>query len=400
MAYTWVADWPTMIAYAIEIITTILTIAGIGYYLLAIVSAWAFARASKRIMPNDAPAVSILKPVKGLDPDMYESFRSHCQQQYAGSYEILFGVNSLDDPAVRAVEQLKAEFPDVSIRLALCPQKLGTNGKVSNLVQMLPQASYGHIIINDSDIKVGPHYLQRVMASFSLPHKKGGKVGMVTAPYRGRAHGTVGSKMEALGISTDFIAGVLTARMIEGGIRFALGSTLAISPEALRAIGGLEPLVDYLADDYEMGVRVSRAGFEVTLCPEVVETDIPAYNFAGFLRHQIRWGRSTRDSRRFGYAGLCLTFGLPWALLNVVASGFHPVALWLFTLALLARLTLALNVGVGVLRDEQVLRDLWLVFPRDLVALGLWIWSFAGNTVVWRGEVFALKNGKLHRVTA
>jgi ceramide glucosyltransferase len=247
---------------------------------------------------------------------------------------------------------------------------------------------------------VSRRYLQNVMSAFNPVNRPVRRVGMVTTLYRGKAHQTVGSRMEALGISTDFIAGVLTARQLEHGLRFALGATLAISQEALDAIGGLEPLVDYLADDYELGARVWAKGFQVALSPEVVETYAPPYTFPQFLDHQTRWSRSTRDSRRFGYAGLLFTYGLPWALLNVVACGASLASLALLSLVLLARVALALAVGVGVLNDVQVLRDLWLIVPRDLLALGLWAWSYAGDTVAWRGQRFMLKDGKLNRIAA
>ena len=344
-----------------------------------------------------APGVSILKSLKGFDPGMYEAFASHCRQQYAGGYELLFGVSSLDDPAIAAVERLKVEFPEHEIRLIVCQEKLGLNGKMSNLAQMAAQARHEYLIINDSDIHVSPRYLSRIMAGFAGP-KSGKSVGMVTAPYRGIAHGTLGSKMEALGIATDFIPGVLTARKLERGIRFGLGSTLACSREALTAAGGLEPLLDVLADDYELGARIARAGFHVELSPEVVETSVPAYDFRGFWDHQLRWARSTRDSRRWGYLGLGITYAIPWALLNCVATGF---ALWGFTLlslVLLARIALSLTVGVGVLRDEQVLRDIWLIPLRDCFGLLFWAWSYASDSVVWRGERFRLNHGKIAKV--
>ena len=389
-----------MLATVVAGITTFLTLAGFGYYLLALWSARAFGRAARHPLPAFEAPVSILKPVKGLDPEMYASFASHCRQQYGAEYELIFGVSSLQDPAVAAVEQLQAEFPERTIRLVECPEVLGTNGKVSNLVQMARAARYDYLLINDSDILVSPLYLGSIMSAFqpAVPSKR--RVGLVTAPYRGKAHGTLGSKMEALGISTDFLAGVLTARKLEGGIRFGLGSTLAISREALVASGGLLPLVDYLADDYELGARVYGAGYDVALASEVVETYVPAYSFAQFLAHQIRWSRSTRDSRKWGYAGLVFTFGLPWACLNLLANGFSLPGFALFVLTLVARVALALAVGVGIAGDVQVLRDIWLLLPRDLVALGIWVWSYAGDTVVWRGHRFALKDGKLMRVAA
>ncbi len=391
-----------MVAIVVAAVTTLLSIAGFFFYLLALLSARSFGRAARRALPAFTPPVSILKPVKGLDPEMYASFASHCRQQYGAAYELIFGVSSMDDAAVAAIEKLKLEFPTQRILLVACPNILGTNGKVSNLAQMLPHAQFDYIVINDSDILVSPLYLQRIMAAFQFVSRKQrpdrrNKVGLVTAPYRGKSHGTMGSKMEALGISTDFMSGVLTARMLEGGIRFGLGSTLAFSREALDAIGGLRPLVDYLADDYECGARVYAAGYDVALSAEVVETYVPPYRFADFLAHQIRWSRSTRDSRKWGYAGLVFTFGLPWAFLNLIASGFSLPSVALFVLTLVARTALALSVGVGILGDVQVLRDIWLLLPRDLVAMGLWAWSFAGDTVVWRGHRFTLKDGKLSR---
>ncbi len=329
---------------------------------------------------------------------MYAGFESHCKQEYAGRFEILFGVSDLEDAAVAEIDRLRAEFPGHKIRLIECRERLGTSGKVSNLVQMLREARYEHVLINDSDIYVGPRYLTRVMASFADT-----RVGMVTAPYIGHAiRGAKGisvwSRLEALGISTDFMPGVMAARRLEGGIRFALGSTLATTKTALAKIGGLEALVESLADDYEMGVRIHAAGYRVELSDEVVETTVPAYGFHGFWEHQMRWARSTRDSRKWGYVGMGVTYALPWAAMTCVASGFALWSFSLLSLVALARVAVALSVGVGILRDEQVLRDLWLLPLRDCLALAVWTWSFAGNTVVWRGERFRLKDGRLERV--
>jgi ceramide glucosyltransferase len=264
--------------------------------------------------------------------------------------------------------------------------------KVSNLIQMLPQARYDHIIVNDSDICVPRDYLTRIMAGFSAPD-----VGMVTCMYRGQARKTLGSKLEAIGISTEFHAGVLAARTLEGKIKFALGSTLAFSRAALEAIGGLWPLVDYLADDYELGLRIGQAGYRVELSPVVVDTHVPAYSMSGFFQHQLRWARSTRHSRKHGWAGVCLTFALPWAMLAVAASAG---AIWAWALAgvsLLTRLAVALAVGWGVLRDRQALRYGYLVPLRDVVGLAVWLASYTGDTVAWRGDEFILRDGKLFR---
>jgi ceramide glucosyltransferase len=204
--------------------------------------------------------------------------------------------------------------------------------------------------------------------------------------------------LEALGIATDFQAGVLLSKWIEGGLHYGLGSTLAVSRKALEAIGGLQVLVDHLADDYELGARVDRAGFRVALSAEVVETNIAAYGWRGFVDHQLRWARTVRDARPAGYVGLLFTHGLGLALLNVLASGASRGSLWLLGLSLYFRLVLALAVGAEVLGDRQVLPRLWLLPLRDLIAMGLWAAGFAGNTIVWRGDRFRLKNGKLEKV--
>ncbi len=384
-------------ATAIEAITALLTFCGLAYLLLALAAARDFMHywKLKKAGSGFAPDVTILKPVKGVDPRMYAGLASHCRQEYAGSFEIVFGVSSLDDPAVGEIERLRAEFPECAIRLVECKERLGTSGKISNLVQMLREARYEHVIINDSDIFVSPQYLTRVMDCFS-----DSRVGMVTAPYIGRtAQGgagmTIWSRLEALGISTDFLPGVLMARRLEGGLHFGLGSTLAMSRVALAKAGGLEPLVEYLADDYEMGERISRAGYRVELCHEVVETTVPAYGFGEFRDHQLRWARSTRDSRKLGYLGVGVTYALPWALMTCVASGFALWSFSLLSLVALARVAVALSVGVGVLGDGQVMRDLWLLPLRDFLGLGFWAWSFAGDTVVWRGERFRLRDGRI-----
>jgi ceramide glucosyltransferase len=386
-------------SYTTEIVTTVLVVASMVYCLLVLVATWSFrgyVLGSQRL-PTHAPSVSILKSLKGVDDEMYEAFRSHCVQEYAGDYELLFGVGSESDPAVATVERLKGEFPEREIRLVICPQRLGTNGKVSNLIQMAPESRHQFLLINDSDIRVSPRYLERVMRQFGAPSAK--LVGMVTTLYRGRvSKWTLGAVFEALGIATDFQAGVLMARMLEGGIHFGLGSTLAVRREALAAAGGLEALVDQLGDDYEMGARIHRAGYEIRLAPEIVETGVPAYSLGGFLSHQLRWTRTVRDSRRWGYVGLIFTYTLPLAAANVVASGASFWSIWLLGLAFFLRLGTATQVGVGVLRDAQVLANLWLLPLRDFVAFAVWVWSFAGNTIVWRGERFALRDGRLERL--
>jgi len=370
-----------------------------AYYILCLRSAAAFLRERKAAegdrSTHSLPPVSILKPLKGTDPEMYESFRSHCLQDHP-QYEIIFGVSDSADPALELVGRLQSEFPKLPIRSIVCAKNLGANTKVSNLAQMLPEAKYELILVNDSDIRVQPDYLRRVTAPLADP-----KVGMVTCLYRGVPGPTLGSRLESLGISTDFCAGVLAARALEGGIHFGLGSTLAFRKSDLESIGGFEALVDYLADDYEIGRRIAAKGLKVELSDVVVETYLPPYTLRQFLDHQLRWGRTVRDSRRWGYLGLVFTFGIPWALLALVLCWILNCQV-LGACALLIAVTglrcaVAVLAGWSVLRDRSALRLLPLLPLRDSVALLPWIASFFGHKVVWRGDSFTLKGGKLVR---
>lgn len=374
-------------------------LAGIGYYLTCLWSAGSYLRDRSRILAQDKlpaafPPVSILKPLKGEDPEIYESFRSHCRQEYS-EFEIVFGVSDANDPAVQAVERLRQEFPDRSIQLIVCTEVLGTNTKVSNLAQMVRSARYDHFIVSDSDIRVPPDYLRRVVAPLAEPG-----VGLVTCLYRGIAGPTVSSKLEALGISTDFCAGVLVARSIEDGLRFALGSTMAFRRQDLEAIGGFESFVDYLADDYELGKRIAGLGREVRVSDVVVETFLPSYTVREFFDHQLRWARGVRGARPGGYAGLLFTFGWLWALLALFASGGAMWAWSVFAAAVVLRFLVAWIVGVDALADRQVPRFSLLIPLRDLVGVLVWVLSFASNTVTWRGDRFQVKNGKLTRLVS
>src|ERR1017187_7826573 len=258
---------------------------------------------------SNLPPVSILKPLKGVDPEIWESFCSHCEQQYP-EFELIFGVSDPADPACEVVRKLQKQYPDRAIKLMVCERVLGANVKVSNLAQMLPEASHDILLVNDSDIRVAPDYLQQVVAPLADT-----QIGLVTCLYRGAPARTMGSRLEALGISTDFVPGVLSARFLEKGLHFGLGSTLVFRRHDLASIGGFEAFLDYLADDYELGRRIAASGKRVELSAATVTTFLPAYTLRQFWRHQLRWSRTIRDARPGGYLGLIFTFGLPWALL-------------------------------------------------------------------------------------
>jgi ceramide glucosyltransferase len=313
---------------------------------------------------------------------------------------LIFGVSDPGDPAIEVVRKLQAKYPNLPIELIVCDRVLGANIKVSNLAQMLPAARHELLLVNDSDIRVPSDYLRKAIAPLADT-----SVGLVTCLYRGVAgptagRSTLGSRLEALGIATDFVPGVLSARFLEKGLRFGLGSTLAFRRRDLEGIGGFEVLLDYLADDYELGRRIAGTGKRVELSAATVTTFLPAYTLRQFLHHQLRWSRTIRDARRWGYAGLLFTFGLPWALATLLAAHGATWAWLLFALTFAVRLAVGFVAAEAVLHDRRIfrselLRNILLLPLRDLIAPFVWAAGFMGNRVHWRGDVFDLKDGRL-----
>jgi ceramide glucosyltransferase len=369
------------------------TVFGIGYWLFALRCAISFRSQSiDRRKANFMPPVSILKPLCGMDPHAYQSLRSHCVQDYP-EFEIIFGVADSNDDIIPAVRKLIAEFPQIPITLVQCPQRLGSNLKVSNLIQMLPSAKHEFLVINDSDIEVPKDYLRRIIAPL-----ENSTVGLVTCLFRAVAGRSLGSRLEGLGISSDFVPGVLCAGRMEGGIRFALGSTLAFSRQALEKIGGLTPLADFLADDYQLGYRMYQAGFRIEFADCIVDHYLPEYSFGAFIQHQLRWARTVRASRPAGYAGLVFSMVLPWSLLGILLMPTGILPWVLFALAMILRYAVWFGTRAYVLRDKRGTQDAWLLPIRDLISLAVWFLSYMGRKVVWRGKRFELLKGKLREV--
>ena len=373
------------------IVVGLATCVSAAYSVMCIIACISYVR--RRALPFSAPSslppISILKPLKGTDPEMYQSFRSHCIQNYS-EYELLFGISDPQDPAAEIVKRLQQEFPDRRIELVYCDKNLGPNGKVSTLAQLSAVAKHDALLVNDSDIRVEPDYLLTIATELQQPG-----IGLVTCLYRGVPAPTMGSKLECLGISADFIPGALVASLIEGGLRFGLGSTLALRRKDLQAIDGFEALADYLADDYQLGRRIAESNLRVQLSRTSVETYLPAYDLSRFITHQLRWMRTIRASRPGGYAGLVMTFTLPWAILALLlARGAHWACL-LFAAAILLRFAVAIISGRTVLRDRHLFRLLWLLPLRDLLTPFVWIGGLVGRKIIWRGKEFELRDGKL-----
>jgi len=359
------------------------------YYALAILVAVQFFRKQRaRPLPEYSPPVSLLKPVRGVDFGSYENFVSFCQQDYL-EYEILFAVNDDRDPAVPLIQRIVEEFPERRIRLLVGAEHLGANRKVNKLARLAREARHDVLVLADGDVRVVPRYLREVVAPLADR-----KIGAVTSFYRAIAEKSLWAELEAVGASSDFFAGVLMAGWTEG-IRFALGASIATTKEWLGRIGGFEVFADALADDYEVGQRIAKAGGEVVLSREAVWTMYPAQTLGSFWNHQVRWARTVRLCRPLSYVGLLFTQGLPWALLAAIVAPVKWIAGVYLVAYLILRFAMAWTVGIWGVRDEVLRRKVWLVPLRDAIHFVVWLASFGSNHIRWGNVEYVIRKGRM-----
>jgi ceramide glucosyltransferase len=367
----------------------LLALAPLVYYVLAtLVALRFFGRERARQLDNYTPPVSVLKPVRGIDFGSHENFASFCRQEYP-DYEILFAVNDDQDAAVPMIRRIISEFPEREIRLLVGAEHFGANRKVNKLARLAREAQNEVLVLTDGDVRVGPHYLCEVVAPLADR-----KIGAVTSFYRGIAENNLGAEIEAIGASSDFFAGVLMAGWMEG-ITFALGSSIATTKEWLAKMGGFATIADGLADDYELGYRIAKAGGEVVLSREPVWTVYPAQTLRSFWDHQVRWARTVRLSRPLSYVGLLFTQGLPWALLAVLVAPAKWIAGVYLLAYLILRFAMAWTVGVWGVGDEVLRGKIWLVPLRDAVHFIIWLASFGSNHVRWGNAEYVIRHGRM-----
>jgi len=323
------------------------------------------------LLSSTRPPVSILKPIYGVDDHFYASIRSHALIAYP-NFEILFGVRDSSDNALPLLQRLQAEYPQVSIRIIPC-HTWALNAKVGSLIDLVTEARHSLCVVNDSDIVVEPDYLDKV--TFPLEDKD---VGLVTCLYRAGAD-SFPSKWEALGIATEFAPSALVAPLV-GVKEFGLGSTLAFRKSDLESIGGFEKIADYIADDYQLGKRISQAGKRVHLLRMAVMTHLGSGSWKSVWEHQVRWARTIRLSRGAYY-------GLPIANASLWATGAAFFGWWEAAAALVAlRLLVGLVSGIFVLRDPITMGLWWLMPARDLWGFAVWVAGALNIPVMWRGK--------------
>jgi ceramide glucosyltransferase len=338
---------------------------------------------------RQANPISVLKPLAGVDEGLAENLRSFFEQRY-DSFEILFAVRNSDDPAIAVAERLRADYPAVPSRLIVTGEPPYPNAKVFSLDRMLAAAAHDLLVMSDSDIRVTPDMLSTIAAEF-----QDSQLGLATCPYRAMPGRSFWSTLEAVGLNTEFIGGVLVARMLDG-MKFALGPTIAARRETLVRIGGFDAVKDYLAEDFVMGKLAAERGYRVILSSYVIEHRIGAQPFAANLKHRLRWNRSTRRSRPWGYVGQIFTNPLPLALLLWIVSP----AWWPLSLAtLVLRAAAGWATGVHALSGPFVSRLWWLVPLQDVASFVVWIAGFFGNTILWRGrKYYLLPDGRFELV--
>jgi ceramide glucosyltransferase len=347
--------------------------------------------------PQPLPPVSVLKPLCGLEPGLRENLRSFCEQSHT-NYEILFGARDANDPALEVARRVAAEYPRLDIRVIPGATRIGENRKCNTLAHLKLFAKYDMIVINDSDVRVGPRYLERVVEPLTDP-----TVGIVSCSYRGRPAGGLWAELGALAIDEGFIPSVLVANTL-GSNAYCSGTTMALRREVLTAIGGFEVLAPLLADDYELGLRVRQLGKSCVIPRYEVVATVNEPTLTDLVRHELRWLRTIRTVTPVGHAMSFLTYVVPLTLLASAAFDFARWSLVLPALAVLLRVTLHyVSSGAPAWDPDRVAVDrgrpwylVWLVPIRDILSFVLWVMSYASRRVTWRGtELWVRPDGVL-----
>jgi ceramide glucosyltransferase len=379
-------------------ILTLGILASVVFYWVGFYRARRFSRQTTRLNgrahdDTTLPGVTILKPLKGLDIDLYENLVTFCVQDYP-TFQIVFGVADSADPAVALVRRLQASYPAVRMDLVIDGRVYGTNYKVSNLHNMYQAARHDVIVIADSDIRVRPDYLRRIVVGLDEP-----QVGVVTCLYRAVNTGGLPTLIESLFINTDFAPMVLVAGLVEKPT-YAFGATMALRRRVLDSIGGFLPLANYLADDYYLGNRVAERGYRLALSDMVVETVLAVGTWKRLLDHQLRWARTYRNCRPGGYLGSIFTHGTLWATLILLYNHFSPASCLTAGVMYAMRLGISRTVANRHLHAEVRWHEALLIPLKDLFISAIWVLCFLGDTVVWSGHEFrVLKDGQMERVS-
>ena len=335
------------------------------------------------------PKISVLKPVHGLEKNQLENLRSACLQDYP-EFQVVFSVQELNDPAIPLLRQIQAEFGPERVTLAIENCRAGTNGKINNMIGGLKHARHDYLVISDSDVRLRPDYLRRIITPLADPD-----VGCVCTLYRAACAATWFEKLELLTLNADFMANVVFAN-VTGASKFCLGASAALHRSTLDEIGGLESLADYLVEDYEMGRRIWDLGKKIAIVPYFIETMVDLKSASQWWSHQVYWDQNTRAARPVAFFATAVIRSAPFAVLYALTRLGDIVGLGVLAGAIALRMaTAAIVLGWG-LGNREGLRSLRLLIPRNLTSLLSWLLAFTKRTTVWRGAKFILtRDGRL-----
>lgn len=359
------------------------------YYGIALFSCWRFFRRPPRQDTSRfTPPLSILKPIRGLDPEAYENFASFCRQDYA-EYELLFCVGGRDDSALPVIDRLKAEFPERRIRVLFGSGRDASNDKVAKLARMVNEAEYEHLVITDSDVRARPDYLRTVMAPLADP-----KIGAVTCFYTSIDERSFVDRLQSVGMMSDFYAGIVVAWQLDG-VKFALGPTIATTRERLAGFGGYESIENRPADDLLVGRLIADQGYEVELLRYPVETVADYQSIRELMHKRLRWIVVMRYMRPWGHFGLLFTHGLPWSLAAVAIHPTLATAAVYLGVYFAMRCAITAMISMWGLKQGSYWRKMGLIPLWDAVAFSIWVASFARRSIRWRGSDYYIRGGTL-----
>ncbi|HXX82323.1 MAG TPA: glycosyltransferase [Thermodesulfovibrionales bacterium] len=370
----------------------LITFGGI-YCLVSMICVWDFFASKTNVARGTSYVpVSVLKPIKDLDPELRENLRSFSTQNYP-EYELLLGFTESTDDAMPAAEEI-IRSSKCSARIVISHKALGVNQKVTNLHALFEAARYPLVAISDSDMRVDSSYLKYIAEEYCSDKN----VGLITSLYKISDPASLGSALESLTVALDFIPSVLVARRLEG-ITFGLGASMMLSKDALKDIGGVSVLADYLADDYQIGNRLWKRGYKIILSRLVLENVIGNMSVSEYLVHQLRWARTYRACRPKGFIGYGITHVFPFSLLLLPLFGPSLLSLSIIGLVLILRFSLAIVMHKMVIRSKTWIRWSALLPIKDLLSFCIWLSSFFGTKVFWRGSYYKIiKGGRIKQV--
>jgi ceramide glucosyltransferase len=357
------------------------------YYLLVLYSSWRF---FPRTLTQNAftPPVSVLKPIRGIDPEAYTNFASFCRQDYP-EYEILFCVDGADDPVIPILEKLIRDFPERRIRVFFGSGSDAVNDKVAKLGRLVREAQNEILVMGDSDVRVRSDYLRTVVAPLGDP-----KVGATTCFYMPAHAQTFAESLQSIGMISDFYAGLLVGWQLEG-VKFALGPTIATSRSRLAEFGGLQVIENQPGDDLLMGRLIAEHGHEVQLLPYTVMKLAGCQSIKELLAKRMRWMVVMRHMRRWGHLGLVFTQGLPWSLAAIAVCSLPGVSLAYAGAYLGLRIAMSWSIGARGLKQPDLWKEMLWIPVWDAFAFFIWVASFFRKTVRWRDGQYYIRDGLL-----